>query len=193
MNNFCSSTFWNKLWVVLFFACHFGKLQIHGRKNPHSLLFESHQSYSFLSLIFFGAFYFSFANTPARFESCSRVSICSKKKELPEASGVSYLQKVWSLFTCCLNVLSLAIVGEAQSMPHWQFVMFSVLLPQRKPRNAGYLTSLHLASAPRINQTSLKLIINYSWLLVTPGESGKDQRGIKNSPATASFLFCGWC
>lgn len=66
-------------------------------------------------------------------------------------------------------------------MPHQGTVMFSASLPQQKPRNAGYLTSLHLASASRINQGSLKPIINYSWFLVTPGESGRDQRGTQTA------------
>lgn len=86
----------------------------------------------------------------------------------------------YAVFAHCIKV---------QSMPHWGFVVFSVLLPQWKPRNVGYWTSLHLASALRINQSSLKLIINYSWLLVTPGESGTDQRESKNCSATASFLW----
>lgn len=51
-----------------------------------------------------------------------------------------------------------------------------------------YLASLHLASALRINQSSLELIINYSWLPVTPGESGKDQRGTQtDQPQLLSF------
>lgn len=75
-------------------------------------------------------------------------------------------------------------------MPHGGFVMFSVSLPQRKPRNAGYLASLHLASAPGINQSSLKLIINYSCFTVTPGESGKDQRRIQTAqPQLLSIFF----
>lgn len=74
-------------------------------------------------------------------------------------------------------------------MPHGGFVMFSVSLPQRKPRNAGYLTSLHLASAPGINQSSLKLIINYSCFSVTPGESGKDQRRIQTAQPQLLSLF----
>lgn len=68
-------------------------------------------------------------------------------------------------------------------MPHCGFVMFSVLLPQWKPRNDGYLTSLHLASAPRINQSSLKLIINYS------GGVKEGSKMNQNQPSHSFFPF----
>lgn len=92
-----------------------------------------------------------------------------------------YMLSEYAVFAHCI---------EAQNMPHWGFVMFSVLLPPMKAKKGWLLNSLHLASAPRINQSSLKLIINYSWLLMTPGESARSKGNKKQfSHSFFSFLW----